>query len=169
MHSFRDNAGRTWPVSIDVNAVKRIRDTCDFDPLKIDDGPAWRRFAEDPVLVVDALYATCRPECDARDISDEEFGRALVGDAIEEATAAFLEALADFFPSPAKRNLLRRALRWAQQETRNGERRIEEALANGEIDRLMDGAVRAASTPGGSSTNSPGSSGSTPVPAPSGN
>ena len=55
------------------------------------------------------LYVLCKPEADERNVSDEDFGRAMAGDAIEQATTTLLEELVDFFPK-GRRELLAKAL-----------------------------------------------------------
>ena len=105
MHSFRDNAGRTWTVAINVAAVKRVRGLVNIDLYKlIDDGfKPLGDLVADPVQLADVLYCLCKDEADAKQISDEDFGRALYGDAIALAAEAFVEELFDFFPDARAR------------------------------------------------------------------
>jgi hypothetical protein len=65
--------------------------------------------ATNPILLCDVIYAICKPEADKQNITDEQFGQAMAGDAIELATEALLEELVDFFPE-AKRRVLRKAM-----------------------------------------------------------
>jgi len=109
MKTFVDNAGRTWTVAVNVDAIKRVRTLCDVNLLEIVEGELLGRLANDPVLLCDVLYAVSKPELDAKGVSDEDFGRAMGGDGIEAATAAFLEEMVGFFPSP-KRAVLAKAL-----------------------------------------------------------
>jgi len=115
MARFKDNAGRTWPVIINVDAVKRVKETLKFDdrPLNlmtcVEDGEFLARLAADPVLLCDLIFVVCKPDADAQGVTDTDFGRAMAGDAIEHATDAFLEALVEFFPAK-KRRLLGKAL-----------------------------------------------------------
>ena len=50
------------------------------------------------MLLVNTLYAVCKPQADERDVSDEAFGELLVGDTIELAAAALVRGITDFFP-----------------------------------------------------------------------
>ncbi len=79
MHTFTDNAGRVWTVAIHVAAVKRVRGLVHIDLYKlVDDG--FRPLGElvaDPVQLADVLYYLCKDEADAKQITDEDFGRAL--------------------------------------------------------------------------------------------
>jgi len=109
MKTFVDNAGRTWTVAVNVDAIKRVRTLCAVNLLEIVEGDLLGRLANDPILLCDVLYAVCKPELDAKSVSDEDFGRAMGGDVIEAATAAFLEEMVGFFPSP-KRAVLAKAL-----------------------------------------------------------
>jgi len=96
MRTFKDNAGRTWTVSITVDAIKRVRGLLDVDLLEVVGGKLIDRLITDPVLLCDIVYAVCKPEADAQSVSDEDFGRAMAGDAIEHATTALLEELVSF-------------------------------------------------------------------------
>ena len=158
MKTFKDNAGRTWPVTVDVSAVKRVRSLLDVNLLDVLDGRLIERLAGDPVLLCDVIYALVKPEADAKGVSDEDFGRAMAGDAIEHATTALLEELADFFPQ-GKRRLLQKALSklktWEEKAVAAAEKKLESP----ELEAEMDAALESAGlTFGGSSGSSQGSS-----------
>lgn len=112
MKSFKDNSGRTWNLSVDVSAIKRVRSLIDVDLLSIADGKGkvLEQLVDDPIVLCDVIYCLCKPEADAKDVTDEDFGRAMGGDALGDATNALLEDLVNFFPKP-KRDLLDKALR----------------------------------------------------------
>ena len=161
MKTFKDNAGRTWTVTVDVTAVKRVRSLLDVNLLEVLDGRLIERLAGDPVLLCDVLYALVKPEADAQKVSDEDFGRAMAGDAVEHATTALLEELVDFFPL-GKRRLLQKALgklkSWEAKALDVAEKRLESP----ELDEKLEAALRTAGsamTAGSSSGSSPGSSG----------
>jgi hypothetical protein len=109
MHTFTDTQGRVWTIAITVDAVKRVRALTGTDLLAVAGGDLLERLSTDPVLLADVLYAVVRPEADARQVSDADFGRALAGDVIGAATTALLEDIVDFFPGQ-KRRLLATAL-----------------------------------------------------------
>src|ERR1043165_6369596 len=100
MHTFKDNADRTWTVAINVTALKRVRDLVHVDLYKlVDQGlKPLADLVSDPVQLADVLYCLCKDEADSRQVSDEDFGRALGGDAILLAAVAFVEELVVFFP-----------------------------------------------------------------------
>src|SRR5262245_66118902 len=97
--TFNDNAGRTWTVAINVDAIKRVRGLLSVDLLEVVEGKLIETLIRDPILLCDVVYAVCKPEADAKHVSDEDFGRAMSGDAIDHATKALLEDLVDFSPS----------------------------------------------------------------------
>ncbi len=109
MPHFKDKTGRDWTVEINIGTIKAVRSACGVDLLGATDGELIERLLSDMVLFVDVLYVLCREECDRNEITDEEFGRGLLGDALENATLAFLEALTNFFPKD-RRVLIRKAL-----------------------------------------------------------
>lgn len=163
MQQFTDCEGRSWTVEINVAALKRVRDLAGVDLLGILDGTLIERLIRDPVLLCDALYAACKPEADERGITDEQFGRAMAGDAIEAATSALLEETVSFCPSPRDRAALGRVLAATRTAMDRARDFVEERLDSGALETAIDEALGAA-TPGRSSTGAPGSAASTPPP-----
>ncbi len=160
MKTFTDNAGRTWSVAINVDAIKRVRGLLDVDLLEILDGQLIERLYRDPVLLCDVVYAVCKPEADMREISDEEFGRAMAGDAIEHATRALLEELVLFSPSPRDRANLQRILETTWNVMDKARDVIEAKLATVDTEALV---TQALATSGSSSGAAPASSASSPA------
>lgn len=103
MKTFKDNAGRMWTISIDIGTVKRVRSLLDVNLVAKDFIQVLEEVLSDPVKLCDVIYVLCKPDADKQGISDEDFGRAMAGDAIEHAAIAFLDALADFTPNPRDR------------------------------------------------------------------
>ena len=160
MKIFKDNADRTWTVTVNVDAIKRVRSLLSIDLMEAVEGKLIERLIGDPVLLCDVIYSVCKEDADAKGITDEEFGRAMAGDAIELATTALLEELVDFFPQ-GKRQLLRKALAKLEtlQETMLAV--VSERLDSPELDAQLLAELRKL---GDSSGDSPASSESTPVP-----
>ena len=81
MKSFTDNKGRTWTLEVNVAAIKRVRGLCKVDLNSIVEVDSENRptahlleqLSSDPVLLVDVLYAICKPEADKLGVSDEDF------------------------------------------------------------------------------------------------
>ena len=167
MQSFKDNQGRQWSVEINVTAIKRVRGLTGEDLMQVIEGTLIEKLIRDPVLLCDVVYAICKPEADARSVSDEEFGKAMAGDAIEAATTAVLEELVGFCPSPRDRANLGRVLQATRKVMDRARDLVEKKLDSGELDRLADRLLSKESegaTVGSSSTSAPESSASTPAP-----
>jgi len=109
MKSFMDSTGRAWSLAINVDAVKRVKALVNVDLLQAVEGKLIEQLVSDPILLCDVVYVLCKPQADQLGVSDEDFGRAMAGDAIEQATSAMLEELVDFFPS-RRRALLTKAV-----------------------------------------------------------
>lgn len=106
MHQFKDSSStpRLWTVAINVGTVKRVKGLLpEIDLLEVssqkskDDPPLIVSLATDVILLCDVLYAICKPEADAREISDAQFGEAMGGDALADGQRALMEELTDFF------------------------------------------------------------------------
>lgn len=168
MRTFKDNQGREWTVEITVAAIKRVRGLAGVDLMEVLEGSNGliERLVRDPVLLCDVIYAACKPQADERQVSDEAFGASMAGDAIEHATAALLEELVDFCPSPRDRANLGRVLKATREVMDKArdvvERRIDELIDGGALERAVLEAVppTVEAAAGGSSGSAPASSAS---------
>lgn len=158
MRTFKDNAGRTWTIALTVSAVKRVRDLAKLDLLDLANGRVFERLVADPVTLCDALYAACKPQADAEGITDEQFGEAMAGDAIEHASKALVEELIQFFPNARERAALSRVVQTMDAAMDRARGVVERRIESGEIDRAIELAMA-----GPSSTGSPESSASIPA------
>jgi len=158
MKTFTDNTGRSWTIAVNVEAIKRVKSLLAINLLDAVEGKLIEQLVDDPVLLCDVIYVLCKPQADAASVTDEDFGRAMAGDAIEAATTALLEELADFFPR-GRRELLQKAL----AKLKVFEAKVLEAAAarldSPELDRRLQETIA-----GGLSGNLPESSESTPAP-----
>ena len=109
MKTFTDNAGRSWDISVTVDAIKRVRSLLDVDLMEAAAGKLIQQLADNPVLLCDVIYCIVKPQADEKEITDEAFGKAMAGDAIDQATSAFLEDLVNFFPIQ-RREMLQKVL-----------------------------------------------------------
>lgn len=153
MRTFTDTHGRIWTIAITIDAVKRVRALTGTDLLAVAGGDLLERLSSDPVLLADVLYAVVKPEANAQQVSDTDFGRALAGDAIGAATTALLQDVVDFFPAP-KRALLAKALGKLQDV-----QAMALAAASARVDALnptslVDQALRSGPSSGGSPASS---------------
>ena len=161
MKSFTDNLGRTWTLVVNVAAIKRVRALCGVDLNAIvevdkDNNPSaelLERLSTDPVLLVDVLYAVCKTECDQKGVSDEDFGAAMAGDAIEQATAALLDEVVDFFPT-AKRAALQKILAATRRIEALAKKKLENILGSAEFEEKLVSELERST---GLSSNAPGS------------
>ncbi len=154
MKTFNDNAGRTWTIAINVDAIKRVRSLLEVDLLEIVEGKLIERLIRDPVLLCDVVYAVCKPEADAKGVSDEEFGRAMAGDAIEHATKALLEDLVGFSPSPRDRANLQRVLATTWNVMDRARDLVEKRLESGELEKVVERALANAGSLSGAALES---------------
>lgn len=108
MSTFKDAGGKEWVIDVDVDGIRACRDRVDYDLVDISE-ESVNKLYDDPVLLVDVIWILCESQATGKKISDVEFGRSLRGDAIEGATAALLESIADFFPG-SRRLLLKKVI-----------------------------------------------------------
>lgn len=163
MHTFKDNEGRTWVVSIHVAAIKRCRAELGIDLPALVSGDGFAglsRLISDVVALVDVLYLLCRDDAEKRGVSDVDFGRSLAGDAIHHATAAFVEEFIDFFPDAHVRQALRKVVDASRRlMERTWDRAIEE-IDRIDIDSIATSLSESPSRPAESSGSTPAHSAS---------
>jgi len=173
MAKFVDADGRPWSVRETVGAIKDVRDEIDVDLADIR-GETLDRIAEDPVLLVDVLWLLCQEQAKGKEVSAKQFGESLVGDAIDAAAAALVEAICDFFPS-RRRTLLRKVTEKTAEVREKADRLAMAKIADPELERKLTEAMQArmeaelerALTRFALRTNSPESSESNPTARPS--
>lgn len=105
--TFADRAGRTWDLTLNITAVKRVKALTGVNLFDALGGKLMAELADDLVRLVDVVYAIVEPQCKALNITDEAFGESLGGESLDCAIQAFLGALSDFFARPDQRKVIR--------------------------------------------------------------
>jgi hypothetical protein len=118
MAKFTDRTGHVWLVDLDVATLNRIRAKLEVDLYAAldEDFAGLRALLEDLPKLVDVLYLACERAAKESNVSDEDFGRSLAGDALEDAGQALVDAVIDFFPHRKARDALQRAVRISRQQ-----------------------------------------------------
>lgn len=104
MAIWKDKNGKTWNCEITIKTLKDIKNILGVDFLG-DVTEGVKKLRLDLFFLCNALYVVHKDECDAQGISDEDFGKLLVGDTIDDATKAFINALICFFPKQQREML----------------------------------------------------------------
>lgn len=107
MHTWTDSAGQDWVIAVNIATARRVKELAGVDLLDVFDGSMLARLAVDPATLVEVLYGLCSKKADERDLSYEQFAERAIGDALETAIPAIVQAITDFFPS-GRREVLRR-------------------------------------------------------------
>ena len=158
MHIFTDNKGRKWDIVLNVNQMKRVRAVLGIDlvnvitldakgEVKVD---IIDRIANDPCLLEDILCVLTEKQAASLGVNDVHFGESLAGDAIEDATKAFLDELVDFFPG-AKRLFLQKAVTLARKYTLEMTSALEKALSDPELEKRVAQSMNLSQSSQGSS------------------
>ena len=144
MQIFKDREGREWQVVLNVFQMKRVRAALGIDLVNVIEldregnvkVELIDRIANDPCLLVDILWVLVQDQARTLNVTDEQFGTALAGDAIENATKAFLDELVDFFPG-AKRLFLKKAVDLARKFGGEWNEVLEKALEDPELEKRI--------------------------------
>lgn len=164
MTQFTDRHGNAWHIDITIASLRRVRSMMGLDLANITlprdgghDQPLMTELAMAPDLLVDVVYVLVKPQADAREMSDEQFGESLDGEALASLQDAFWEALRLFFHSTRRTDSESAIKKWSEL--------MREAIrtATEEFDQVQ------LPTSGSSATNSPASAALTPDHSPSAN
>lgn len=158
MQVFKDKAGRDWAIEINVAARKKVMADTGVDLFTAVDGTLQQKL-QDPETLVAVIFSIVEAQAKEQGISPETFGGSIVGDVIDDAALTMMKAIADFFPS-RQRSILTKAL---AKGTELMDRATEKAMK--QLD-TMDVELLLQTMSNRSAGNSPGSSGSAPVPTP---
>lgn len=121
MKIWKDAEGHAYETRITVAEVRDVKTSLGINLMDIATGDLLQRISEDVVLLCDILYVINRSQAKEYGIDDAQFGRNLYGDALEEATRAFMEEMINFFPNQRTRQLLTKAMT-------KGQERMDKAL-----------------------------------------
>lgn len=144
MKKFKDNQNREWDVILNVMEMKKLRASLGLDlinvitldkkgDVKVD---LIDKIVNDPCLLVDILYVICEKQVKDAGLTDIEFGSAMAGEAIENATSAFLDELVDFFPG-AKRLFLKKAVDLSRKYQGEMKELLSKALEDPELEKKI--------------------------------
>ena len=121
MKIWKDAEGHAYETKITVAEIRDVKTELGINLMDIATGDLLQRISEDVILLCDILYVINRSQAKEFGIDDAQFGRNLYGDALEEATRAFMEEMINFFPNQRTRQLLTKAMT-------KGQERMDKAL-----------------------------------------
>ena len=133
MKIWKDAEGHAYETKITVAEIRDVKTELGINLMDIATGDLLQRISEDVVLLCDILYIINRSQAKEHGIDDAQFGRNLYGDALEDATRAFMGELINFFPNQRTRALLTKAMTMGQE-------RMDKALdmAEKELDKTLN-------------------------------
>lgn len=104
MASFTDPKGKVWEVDVNVASVQRVISLVGVNLSRMREStkpdsetPLVTDLYSDDALVGEVLYAICKPQADASNLSKEDFSIPLKGEVLAKATAALWESCMSFF------------------------------------------------------------------------
>lgn len=164
MAKFTDRLKREWSLEITVHDIKQVRKGLGinlFDAFA-GDYDVYNQVISDVEKLVGVAFILCQDQIQAAGITEEDFGRAMAGDALRRLGDAFSEALVDFFPNARAREVVRATLGKARELVE-----LRTMLLAQVVNSLDIGSI--AEPPKSGSTNAPASSDSLPAPSVSAN
>lgn len=98
MATFKDELGRAWHLRLDVPTIRRVRSRTQYDLATMFTERGLVDLTADVCLLVDVLACLCAGQIEEQGLTEEDFAVGLVGDAIEAAVHALVDAGIDFLP-----------------------------------------------------------------------
>ena len=104
MASYEDANGRKWRIELDGFLMRRIKqeigiNICDL----VGSEDAVPQLLQDIEKVIDTIWICVEEQAVAAKVDEIEFAKGFKGDYLGSATDCLLDAVVDFFPSPAQR------------------------------------------------------------------
>lgn len=183
-----------FTLAINVAAMKRVRAALGFDLAQAMNPLGFSALLADLPQFVDVLYVLVREQCQAADLTDEQFGELMAGEALHGAITAFEDQIVSFCPSPTQRRVYEAWRDRARERLDEAATQATSPEAMAALDQTLNDLLRRpqppeappgpppeaqpegaadprSSTPppsGATSSNAPASSASTPPPSPGG-
>ena len=129
MPRFDDNKGRSWTIHITPWTMREVKAFAGVNlGTVLNDGmKQLADILEDPVDVCSIIYALCKEQADTRGIDLKDFMEGIVGEPFDQATAALVEGLRDFF-GHRRGAMLTATLVLMKQDEKTSNRQIKSVL-----------------------------------------
>ena len=164
MHTFKDNADRSWDLVATYASYARVKAHTGvslFD-LATEERKSLEQLS-DPFVLGQVIWCMVEPQAVARSLTPEAFYGAFNGKTLEASYNALLDEMVFFCPTRVQK-ILTVAVKKVRELDAASEKAVEERMP--EIEAAIDQEL-ARWTSGPSATSSPASSASTPAPGPS--
>jgi len=144
MRIFKDALDRDWSIEVNVPIRKRVLAETKFDLFSVlEEGQLGK--LEDPELLVAVLFSLCGEQATTKGIQPEQYAVGMVGDTLDIASDALMEAIADFFPSRRRLPLRAALARGKEAVTRAMEKALKK-INEADIESLLQAKLKNGST-----------------------
>ena len=144
MEKFTDTEGRDWTLAVTVASIERVRADTKIDLLEIgSDGKepeaslAYKLFS-DPILLARIIWSLVRLQAEVQSISVEQFGEAMSGDPLDQATEGLLAEIVNFTPNRRQREWLRKALEKMKGWRERGQDVLDQQLDSPAVEKKLE-------------------------------
>jgi len=174
MKVFSDSQATEWQIDLNAATLRRVQALLGLNLTQPHEQDAsgqtlGERLVRDTMLLVDVLWAVCKPQAEGLGINEEAFASRLGGGALRAAKSALIEDWSDFFQSLGQTEMAEALNKTLEMQTAIGAAALKQIERVGlailaqadqaitaEGDKALAELTRTLS--GESSTNSPGSS-----------
>jgi|SRR6185295_2782872 len=135
---------RTWFIKITVRGIRHVKEALGVNLFKLSENKfaGLTELLDDELQLVNVIYVLCRDQLNAQNITDEQFGESLDGEAFGRAAEAFLQAYINFSPDPRIRAALGSLKAKGQAALTliltDAEKQIEQATPDWMADKLRE-------------------------------
>ena len=175
MRVFQDAKSTEWTIDLNASTLRRVQALLSINLTLPNDKDAvtgqtlGERIVRDTMLVVDVLWAVCKPQAETLGLTEEQFAERLGGGTLRAAKTVLIEEWADFFQKLGQDEMAQAIAKTAELQTAIGAETLKQIerlslaimgqvgpLLTAEGDKALAELTRTLS--GESSTNSPESS-----------
>lgn len=139
MHTFKDAIGEEWAIELCTTTCIALKDACGVNLLELDSESMAKLIGDDAALV-DVISFCCTGQIVRRKLSEHDFARRLIGDALEAAVDALVGELV-FISRPKKRPVIVAAWKQATEATdrlyQHAETLINSERTQQELDKIV--------------------------------
>lgn len=138
MHSFKDNKGREWKITIAVDEVEAIQDACGIDFGKIEN---FGQLLGDTKRFKQIVWALIHEQAKAQELTDKQVMNGFDAVVVEDAVVAISEEMLLFFRNPPHVMRLKTAVenraKFLRGEAEGKLDELNQRIESGKMDKFL--------------------------------
>lgn len=135
---MKDTKGREWLFRFTARTVRELAAETHLDTKALEgENSLLQQVAKDESVLYTVMWITIRPQAQSLNVTEDDWFDSLDNDALQAAAKEWVAAYINF-SHPARQKVLSRTMEAALRRIEGATQAVEEMIASGEIDRVIN-------------------------------